>query len=287
MLFPSFCFSLSFFPSFFLSLFQGDNILGDYEYWYNKANNVDNLQFAEAEAYCQTMDAHLVSIHTKAENDFVFGLNPLIKAMRWVGATRVRKAEGEDDPIPFVWEWTDGTDFDLFESGEYTCIANYNETSPSECLFRMGEPNDYNGNDDCMVMGAKNFEVDEAFEGQWNDGFCFFDRQFACKRAGESRPKQPRHESQDKKKQTKNKNKKTMAHTHVHSCRTKPPPFAHPCSTFSLPFLSLPLFPFPSLPLPSPFSLPFLSLPLFPFPSLLIQSQCPCARRPSHPSWTA
>ncbi|KAK0403531.1 hypothetical protein QR680_016977 [Steinernema hermaphroditum] len=74
--------------------------------------------FRDAEIFCNSFDAHLASIHSKAEHDFVVDLasDGFPKAypidMTWIGGYSFR---GND-----VYEWTDGTpwDYDLFAPGE-------------------------------------------------------------------------------------------------------------------------------------------------------------------------
>ena len=127
------------------------------------------MPFEQAELYCQSMRGHLSSIQSRAENEFVFKLNPILKAIRWIGGTR-----NLSDPDNFYW--TDGTELDLIGSDEY---ANCTNSFDNVCLFMEDEPNNLNGNENCLQQGKKDSRL---LVGQWNDGNCNFPRQFSCKR---------------------------------------------------------------------------------------------------------
>ncbi|NP_999805.1 C-type lectin domain protein precursor [Strongylocentrotus purpuratus] len=126
-------------------------------YCYRYFNDVKT--WLEAEFYCrtfgaggcmgQTGQAHLVSIHSQDENDFLFSyfdtvrnkLPPAIGPIRderlWLGLTD-KKQEG-------FWTWSDGTNLDY---------ANW----------RAGEPNNNGGNEDYAQMS-----VEINHEGLWFD----------------------------------------------------------------------------------------------------------------------
>ncbi|XP_071488572.1 echinoidin-like [Diadema antillarum] len=126
-------------------------------YCYRYFNDVKN--WLEAEFYCrsfgsggcmgQTGQAHLLSIHSQDENDFVYSyfdtvrnrLPPAIGPIRderlWLGLTDF-KQEG-------FWVWSDGTLVDY---------ANWRE----------GEPNNDRGNEDYTQM-----TVEINHEGKWVD----------------------------------------------------------------------------------------------------------------------
>lgn len=119
------------------------------------------------------MGGDLASIHSKAENQFVYNLDPRMKQIRWVGGKRVR----DGTPFPFAWKWTDKSRFDLFDQ--------YDGCTPDvDCLWSKGadgeaEPNDLKGEEDCVQMGHKT----QCFNaGCWNDAKCDLRRNYVCKR---------------------------------------------------------------------------------------------------------
>ena len=57
------------------------------------------------------------------------------------------------------WTWTDGTPFN-------SSLFNYWRS-------KQGEPNNYNGNEDCAEI---------TFDGRWNDNNCDVQFGFICKR---------------------------------------------------------------------------------------------------------
>ncbi|EYB86920.1 hypothetical protein Y032_0271g895 [Ancylostoma ceylanicum] len=93
-----------------------------------------NATFDEAEKTCQSEDGHLVSIHSKEENQFVHDLicpmdttknsGDHLNGNIWIGLRKDEKG---------VWRWVDGTEMDFK-------------------LWTSGEPNNYGGNEDCGHM---------------------------------------------------------------------------------------------------------------------------------------
>ena len=81
----------------------------------------------EANATCQTMSAHLPSIHSREEADFVHRLNtgPTIENyyIAWLGGKRVQG---------YLFKWTDGTNFD-FAYWQPNEPSNVNPANVSIC----------------------------------------------------------------------------------------------------------------------------------------------------------
>uniref|UniRef100_A0A3P8VSP6 C-type lectin domain-containing protein n=1 Tax=Cynoglossus semilaevis TaxID=244447 RepID=A0A3P8VSP6_CYNSE len=104
--------------------------------------------WAEAELYCVSEGANLVSIHSVEEHGFVRTLIrnvDLAQEWTWIGLSDIHK-EGS-------WMWSDG--------------------SPVRFLdWAVGEPNSQ-GNEDC---GLTNFETTK----QWNDQGCLSVQSFVC-----------------------------------------------------------------------------------------------------------
>ncbi|XP_073319112.1 lactose-binding lectin l-2-like [Pagrus major] len=99
------------------------------------------LTWADAELYCLSEGANLVSIHSLEEQDFV---KSLIKNFdhterpTWIGLSDIHK-EGR-------WMWSDGSVVDFV-------------------FWRKGEPNNHGGHEHCV---QNNYGTDL----EWNDGQC-------------------------------------------------------------------------------------------------------------------
>lgn len=130
-------------------------------YYYSKDYARDQLSFDDASAACSALGASLASVASRAENEFIFNFNPVIKSDRWLGGRR--SASGS-------FEWTDGTPFDI--------AADFAGCTPGvDCLWTMGEPNNLNNVEDCIQMGLKGATT----PGGWNDAQCTFLRDYVCK----------------------------------------------------------------------------------------------------------
>ncbi|XP_051566251.1 ladderlectin-like, partial [Myxocyprinus asiaticus] len=94
---------------------------------------------------CQSLDANLASVHSKAENDFLLSL------LSVSGRAYIGGHDGEQDG---QWLWIDGTTFD------YTnwCSA---------------EPNNMGGPENCLEI---NWTVNRC----WNDLPCSYPMGFIC-----------------------------------------------------------------------------------------------------------
>lgn len=163
--------------------FAGDNVFDGAEYWYSQNNGADIMSFDDAQAVCEGMNSNLASVHSKAENNYIFNLNPQISKLRWIGAIRNRSAEPVNPtPSQFVFRFIDGTPYDVLDDPEFAdCNPSFLD---SRCLFQTGEPNDLSPGEDCIVQGSRDSNA-LVLPGQWNDAACGFQRQFVCKRPSE------------------------------------------------------------------------------------------------------
>ncbi|XP_033972235.1 ladderlectin-like [Trematomus bernacchii] len=95
--------------------------------------------WADAELYCVSQGGNLVSIHSRAEENFVQFLikrSDPAEGLTWIGLHDIAKEER--------WMWSDG------------CAANY-------LFWHTGEPNNSGRGEDCVVNN---------FRGKWNDAPC-------------------------------------------------------------------------------------------------------------------
>ncbi|XP_022112054.1 lectin-like [Acanthaster planci] len=113
---------------------------------YDEAKN-----WAAAEQRCVADGAHLTSVHSAEEDDFLNQLSQQGTAGNkhtWIGLND-HQAEGS-------YVWTDG--------------------SPTDYLnWHKGEPNNHGKGEHCMEINF--FELD----GTWNDHFCDREHRFICK----------------------------------------------------------------------------------------------------------
>uniref|UniRef100_A0AC34FS03 C-type lectin domain-containing protein n=1 Tax=Panagrolaimus sp. ES5 TaxID=591445 RepID=A0AC34FS03_9BILA len=87
----------------------------------------------EAERTCNSVDAHLISIHTIEENNFVQTLEHKAGHWLWIGGN-VTYQNGEA-----VVRWTDGTDYDFswfrnMHTGSSQCL-NYGDRKFTDRWF--------------------------------------------------------------------------------------------------------------------------------------------------------
>ncbi len=105
------------------------------------------LNFLEAEADCVAQGGHLVSIHDQATQDLVVNTAAGIAPQDWwIG--------GNDLDVEGTFAWTDGTAFDTG-------------------FWADGEPNDYNGGEDCAHLASW-------AGGRWNDMPCDVGMYYVC-----------------------------------------------------------------------------------------------------------
>uniref|UniRef100_UPI0037E76FB3 lactose-binding lectin l-2-like n=1 Tax=Semicossyphus pulcher TaxID=241346 RepID=UPI0037E76FB3 len=115
-------------------------------FWYNFNGRCykyisSRLSWADAELYCVSQRANLVSIHSLAENNFVKNLIKNFdhtEGYTWIGLSDLHK-EGR-------WMWSDG------------CAVKFS-------FWHIRQPDNYRGHEDC---GHKNFGGDL----KWNDFPC-------------------------------------------------------------------------------------------------------------------
>uniref|UniRef100_A0A3B3HYY4 C-type lectin domain-containing protein n=1 Tax=Oryzias latipes TaxID=8090 RepID=A0A3B3HYY4_ORYLA len=100
----------------------------------------------EARESCRAIEADLVVINTKEENEFISKLN---KQKFWIGLS--------DRDLEGTWKWVDGSSLDLF--------------------WASGQPDNHKGGEDCGHMLAY-FES----PGLWNDVQCSFAMQWICEK---------------------------------------------------------------------------------------------------------
>ena len=161
--------------------------LGSFEYAF-----VSNLaSWPEAHAACLADGGDLASIHSRAENEFIYNLAPTPYLSRWIGASLVRTSSPQVSP--FTWIWSDGTPFDIFTNATngYSSSATCARTAdPTQCLFSVGEPNDNIGfGPDCLRVGitpASGAMTSKALPFEWNDAGCSLKAGFVCKRVAGS-----------------------------------------------------------------------------------------------------
>uniref|UniRef100_A0A4W4EYK5 Mannose receptor, C type 2 n=1 Tax=Electrophorus electricus TaxID=8005 RepID=A0A4W4EYK5_ELEEL len=111
--------------------------------------NSDKLDWNSAEKTCQKMDAHLASIHTLSELEFI--TVHMKKDELWLGL--------HDTAMQMNFEWTDRTPV-IFT------------------FWHPFEPNNFlNTQEDCVTMWGP--------EGRWNDSPCNFSLSSICKKAAQ------------------------------------------------------------------------------------------------------
>lgn len=111
--------------------------------------------FADAQAHCVALGAHLVTLASDAENHFVSTLSP---DERWIGAT---DGKGPREPQPGNYTWLTGEPFDFQK-------------------WSGGQPNA--SRTDCDGKGgAECFEHCAFLAGEvWNDRYCLHSIQSTC-----------------------------------------------------------------------------------------------------------
>ena len=115
---------------------------------------------AVAKSACESMDMDLAQIDSSAENT----------VLRSEMTTRMGGAQffvGGQDLVEHVWRWPDGTQFWVGAAGGMAVNGQF-------ATWTAGEPNNANGNEDCMEVFG---------DGRWNDVPCTDVRAFACERA--------------------------------------------------------------------------------------------------------
>ncbi|XP_062340567.1 macrophage mannose receptor 1 [Osmerus eperlanus] len=118
-------------------------------YCYFVYNEPLGFSWPESRHYCQLAKGDLVSIHSRAESEFIRTLNHSKAHNLWIGLTR---------DINFGWSWTDRTSL---------AFLNWAPGEPNDA-FHPGE------------VGAEN--CGELYpDGHWNDNNCVQKRGFVCR----------------------------------------------------------------------------------------------------------
>jgi len=106
----------------------------------------NKLSWYDAYFYCRREGGNLVSVHSKAENEFVARLDSDLWSL-WLGAGRER--------ISNTWLWVDGSPFSFHN-------------------WRKNEPNNFDGIEDCLELWKDDYV--------WNDNGCSKRMKFVCKK---------------------------------------------------------------------------------------------------------
>lgn len=137
----------------------------DHLYLFSKDFGLANEPFAAAQAICESFDSNLTSIHTKAENEYVFQLiGGSNRQAAWIGTQKDLTGR---DITPFDWYNTDGTPFDIYDA--YPDCTEGQGTAFQDCLWFFGDPNNLNGNEECVQMGQRDADPTPVV---WNDADC-------------------------------------------------------------------------------------------------------------------
>ncbi|TNN28169.1 Asialoglycoprotein receptor 2 [Liparis tanakae] len=119
-------------------------------YCYYVYNGQTGFSWPDARHYCQQFGTELLSLHSRAEVEFVRNLNYTKYHNVWIGLTRDRN---------FGWGWTDATSLGFL---------NWAAGEPNTA-FHPGEV----GEESCVEMYP---------DGRWNDNNCMQKRGFGCRR---------------------------------------------------------------------------------------------------------
>ena len=142
-----------------------------FEYYFSKDFGTPNEPFQFAQQVCESLNANLVSIHTREENNFVFELiGGSNKQPAWIGT--VKDLSGRD-VSPFDWLNVDGTPFDIYDA--YPECTEGQGTVDQNCVWFFGDPNNLENNEQCVQMGQRDAAVSPAV---WNDADCDSKRGF-------------------------------------------------------------------------------------------------------------
>ncbi|XP_040318670.1 C-type lectin domain family 4 member D [Herpailurus yagouaroundi] len=112
----------------------------------------DNKTWAKSERNCTDMGAHLVTITSEAEQNFIVQF--LDRRFSYFLGLTDEDHEGQ-------WSWVDKTPFD-----------------PHIVFWHEGEPNNYKQNENCVIL------VNVQDKWAWNDFPCNFERRRICKLPG-------------------------------------------------------------------------------------------------------
>lgn len=151
------------------------------------------LNSAAAESFCQVQfGGNLASIHTKAENNFIY--NSLVRQLTPLGSAQPAFHIGGKRDLsvdanmvaPYSWTWTDGTPFDIatqyanctmgrdcFWSASKFGLSKTSRGAP----INRNEPNNIGGKDYCLSMAGRKTGSNPAV---WRDDPCSKKLGFIC-----------------------------------------------------------------------------------------------------------
>ncbi|CAJ0607129.1 unnamed protein product [Cylicocyclus nassatus] len=119
------------------------------------------IGFIEAESMCVNRSAHLASIHSKEENDFILNLAPNHSVI------------GGAHDIPIYNMWIGGY---MAQSWQWTDLTDWNYTN-----WEKREPNNYLALGKCAFMYTRRSHEHKA--GKWSDYKCHGELlYYVCKR---------------------------------------------------------------------------------------------------------
>ncbi|KAH7702220.1 Snaclec bitiscetin subunit alpha [Aphelenchoides avenae] len=124
----------------------------------------------DAEGDCGRYQAHLTSIHSEYENDFVHGLaqraNGAYIGDMWIGLRSKNLTRLSPKCVP---KWVDGT--------EFTDLGLFDDASPEEWILR-GKA--------CHYVARLNVDDDytNQYAGLWVITYVGFSKPYVCKKAG-------------------------------------------------------------------------------------------------------
>ena len=129
--------------------------------YYSYSTNLVIWSDAQAACMATSPSSMLASVHSSAENAFIYSLAPQTTATRWLGAQLIRTNVTQTPP--FIYSWSDNTPY------------NYNN-------FSTGNPTDgVAGNQNCVQMGHPTALI---LPGQWTSVQCSLKRAYVCERPG-------------------------------------------------------------------------------------------------------
>jgi len=108
----------------------------------------------EAEVYCQSKEAHLASIHSTRENNFVSDL--VRERSVWLGGLKHPPGCAH---CPF--KWTDDTQMGF-------------------TFWATGQPDYHGGDERCIELNFASYVYGPKL---WNDSTCFIRKRFVCKKS--------------------------------------------------------------------------------------------------------
>eukprot|EP00055_Hartaetosiga_balthica_P003345 m.7443 g.7443 ORF g.7443 m.7443 type:complete len:650 (-) comp2805_c0_seq1:93-2042(-) len=129
----------------------------------------EKASFEGGIAICTSMDAFMPSVTSRAENSFIYDLDPVEQHARWLG--------GRVSHHPSYLEWVDGTPVT-----DFLPDPSYQGCDPDvDCLYQRGEPNNANGDEFCLAQGSDTKVIQNP--SGWADETCSNDLFIVCEKA--------------------------------------------------------------------------------------------------------